>query len=358
MRPVDVCSTVLITTGNQALREPGQARWDEVEELMGIRLRPAGRQPSVVTMLDEQGERQSFQEWLEARASPQARLWFVPGPWEADPESFPRDLPAHIREAFEGGGGLGLLLFTDRFRSERFMPREVRPRFYDITGKQLYAFMRSRKRAAVWEELLTRELAPELEGRGLQAFMESRSPEEMDALISRFMPLSAEAEPVGEGSELEPEETVKWNQFFTPAPGAGSLSFEYLPVGEGDEVTVARDLNACRNGLTRSLKSVQDFAQQQELKYWSKHFRRCLLRLTLEPQPLEDILELLILNGLPVPALQLVNAAMAADVFGGMGSWNDLSFDGADAQSYRVLSDRLLGAMRAAYRAGINLSAS
>ena len=358
MRPVDVCTTILITTGNHSLREPPQTRWDEVEELMGISLRPTSRQPSRVTMLDEEGARLSFREWLDARASPQARLWFVPGPWELNTGGYSPDLPAHIREAFEAGGGLGLLLFTDLWRSERFMPREVRPPAYDITGTQLYAFMRGRKRAAAWEVALTRELEAELAGQSLPAFLESRSPEQMQAIIERFMPLSVEVEPVGEGTGLDAEETVKWNAFFTPSPSAQTLSFEYMPVGAEDEVTVARDLNGCRTALTRALKAVQDFAQQQELKYWSKYFRRCLLRLSLEPQPLDDLQEMLMVNGLSVPALQLVSAAMASDVFGGMGSWNDLSFEGPDAPSYRVLSDRLLGAMRAGYRAGINTSAT
>jgi hypothetical protein len=358
MRPVDVCTTILITTGNHALREPATTRWDDVEELMGISLRSTSRQPSRVTMLDEQGERRSFREWLEARASPQARLWFVPGPWEQRAAASSPELPAHIREAFAAGGGLGMLLYTDQWRTERFMPREVRPHLYDITGAQLYAFMRGRKRAAAWEVALARELEAELQGRGLQAFLESRGPDEMQELIARFMPLSAEVEPVDGGTAQDEEETVRWNRFFTPSPGSSSLSFEYLPVGTEDEATLARDLNGCRTALTRALKAVQDFAQQQELKYWSKHFRRCLLRLSLEPQPLDDLVELLMVNGLSVPALQLVNAAMASDVFGGMGSWNGLTFEGADAPSYQVLSDRLLGAMRAAYRAGINTSAT
>jgi hypothetical protein len=358
MRPVDVCTTILITTGNHSLREPATTRWDDVEELMGISLRPDSRQLSRVTMMGEQGERLTFQQWLSERASPQARLWFVPGPWEQNATSFPKELPAHIREGFDGGGGLGLLLFTDQWRSERYMPREVKPRPYDITGAQLYAFLRSRKQAAQWERVLRREWEAELEGQGLQAFLESRGPDELQELIARFMPLSAEVEPVGEGAAVDAEETVKWNQFFTLAPGAHSLSFEYEPIGVEDEVTVARDLNGCRTALTRALKAVQDFAQQQELKYWSKHFRRCLLRLSLEPQPLDDLLELLMVNGLSVPALQLVNAAMASNVFGGMGSWNGLTFEGADAPSYRVLSDRLLSAMRSAYRAGINTSAT
>jgi hypothetical protein len=358
MRPLDVCTTILVTTGNRALREPKQVHWEDIEDFMSIGLRAESRAYSRVAMLDEHGGRRSFQEWLSSRASPQARLWFVPGPWETDPAGASAELPAHIREAFEGGGGMGLLLFTDGRHSEQFMPREVRPRLYALTGRQLYEFYRSRKRADAWEEALKRELGPELQGRGVRAFLESRSLDDMQELIQRFMSLVVDVEPVGDGHEVDTDETVKWNTFFSPTPGSSSLSFEYLPVGAGEASSAEQDLSACRATLAGALEAVRAFADRQGLKYWSKHFRRCLLRLSLEPQPLEDLLELLLLNRLPVPAVQLVNAAMAADVFGGMGSWNDLGFDGPDAQEYQEVSNRLLLAMKAAFRAGINSSAT
>jgi hypothetical protein len=356
MRPVDVCTTILVTTGNRELRDPTRTRWNDVEELMGISLRPESTHPSRVTMVGEGGERLSFKQWLDSWDS-HARLWLVPGPWETE-QGDSEELPAHIREAFQGGGGLGLLLCTDGRRVEQFMPREVHPRLYDITGAQLYDFMRSRKRANAWEDALARELSVEPDGRVLRSHLESRTPDQMQEIISRFMPLSAEVEPVGEGTEHDAEETVKWNQFFAPSPGSSSLSFELLSVGPGNEATVARDVNASRVSLSRVLKAVMEFAQRQGLKYWSKHFRRCLQRLALEPQPLEDVVELLMTNALPMPAIQLVNAAMAADVFGGMGSWNDLTFEGSDAKTYQDLSNRLLQVMRDSFRTGINSSAT
>jgi hypothetical protein len=358
MRPLDICTTLLVTTGNRALREPTRVRWEDIEEFMSIALRPESRLYSRVTMLDEQGGRRSFQEWLTSRASRQARLWFAPGPWETDTAGASEGLPTHIREGFAGGGGMGLLLFTDGRRSERFMPREVQPRLYEITGRQLYEFYRGRKRADAWEEALKRELGPELQGRSVRAFLESRSLDDMQEILQRFMSLVVEVEPVGNGHEVDTDETVKWNTFVAAAPGSNSLSFEYLPVGSGDAAATEQGLSACRSSLASALEAVRAFAERQGLKYWSKHFRRCLLRLSLEPQPLEDLLELLLINGLPVPAVQLVNAAMAADVFGGMGSWNDLAFDGPDAKQYEHLSNQLLQAMKAAFRAGINSSAT
>lgn len=354
MRAMDLCTAVLVTTGNRALREPARVHWEDIEDFMSLGLRAQSREYSRVTMREETGGPKSFHEWLSSRASPRARLAFVPGPWETEPEGDAGELPAHIREAFAGGGGMGLLLFTDGQRAERFMPREVRPRLYELSGRQLVEFYRSRRRAEAWEEALKRELAPELEGRSVRAFLESRSLDDMQELIPRFMSLVVDVEPVGEGHEVDTDETVKWNTFFAPAPGSSSLSFEYLFVGAGEPAPTEPGVSTCRASLASALEAVQSFAGKQGLKSWSKHFRRCLLRLSLEPQPLEDLVELLLINGLPVPAVQLVNAALAADVFGGMGSWNDLAFDGPDALEYQQLSNRLLGAMKAAFRAGLN----
>jgi hypothetical protein len=44
---------------------------------------------------------------------------------------------------------------------------------------------------------------------------------------------------------------------------------------------------------------------------------------------------------MPLEAKQLLASAQAAWVFGGMGSWNDLGFDGSDQQEYTALSDEL-----------------
>ena len=43
----------------------------------------------------------------------------------------------------------------------------------------------------------------------------------------------------------------------------------------------------------------------------------------------------------PLPAAQLLGAAQSAWVFGGMGSWNDLGFEGEDQALYDRLSEEL-----------------
>jgi hypothetical protein len=358
MEPRDICAAILVSTGNRALREPSRVRWDGVEELMAISLRPSSTFDSRVTLLDTHGGRASFQEWLAARASPSARLWLVRPPPQPAPTPQADALPRPIREAL-APSGLGLLLFSDGGRTERLALLEDRPALYAITGPQLLAFIRGRQCAAELEIAFARLLGLPT-GAAFGAFLETRPQEEMDDLISRFMPLGADVELAAAedaGEPQDPEENGRWNAFFTPAPGSSSLSFELHPDGPGDASTAERDVSAARASLAAALEAVQDFAERQGLRHWSRHFRRCLLRLSLEPQPLDDVTELLLLNALPTPAVQLAACARAADVFGGMGTWNDLAFSGPEQDTYQALSERLFHAVRVALRASLNSSA-
>jgi hypothetical protein len=57
---------------------------------------------------------------------------------------------------------------------------------------------------------------------------------------------------------------------------------------------------------------------------------------------------------MPLEAKQLLASAQAAWVFGGMGSWNDLGFDGNDQQEYTALSDELFLLLNQAIGATVN----
>ncbi len=355
MQPTDICSAILVSTGNRALREPARVRWDGVEELMGVSLRAASRHDSRISIVDAHGGRASFQDWLSARASPADRLALVPRP----PHPSPSDadaLPAPVRAALDTSG-LHLVLLSDGRRSELLIPREVRPPLYAITGPQLLAFLRGRAHAEALEAALARELGLS-PGHALESFLATRTPEDMEDVIARFMPLGADVEYAAlQGAPPDTEEVTGWNAFFAPAPGSSSLSFEYLAAGPSLSPAAERDVPGARATLAAALESAQDFAQRQGLPSWRKHFRRCLLRLSLEPQPLDDVTELLQLNALPLPAVQLAACALAADVFGGMGTWNDLAFSGPEESEYRALSEHLFHAVHAALRASLNSSA-
>lgn len=355
MRPIDLCTAALVTTGNRALREPAKVRWEAVEELMGLSLRPKSTFDSRVTMVDAGGEHLSFEEWLENRPAPSARLWVSPFPEPGSSDPSLEALPSEVRDAIDSGG-LGFLLYSDGQRIERFVPREVEPRLYDISGPQLLAFIQGRTHATALTEALAREL--DLQVEDLEGYLGTCSPDEMQDIVQRFMSVGSEVEYSSTGEEGPDDDAVeRWNTFFTPAEMPSSSSFELLYAGPGSEDDLERELEACRSSLASALEAVQDFAQKQGLRTWARLFRRALLRLSLEPQPLEDLVELLQLNALPTPAIQLALCASAADVFGGMGSWNDMAFEGETGELYVSLSDRLLASSKTALRASLNRSA-
>ena len=62
-------------------------------------------------------------------------------------------------------------------------------------------------------------------------------------------------------------------------------------------------------------------------------------------------------SDLPLEARQLLGAAQLAWVFGGMGSWNDLGFEGPDQQDSNQLSDRLFALLNEAICCAVNSSA-
>jgi len=62
-------------------------------------------------------------------------------------------------------------------------------------------------------------------------------------------------------------------------------------------------------------------------------------------------------RALPLAATQILWAAQAAWVFGGMGSWNDLWFEGDDQSLYEQLSEDLYQLLNVAIVIAANTSA-
>jgi hypothetical protein len=59
--------------------------------------------------------------------------------------------------------------------------------------------------------------------------------------------------------------------------------------------------------------------------------------------------------GVPLPRVRLLARASAAPVFGGMGSWNDMTFaDDRSQRAYDEISRQLFAAVMAAFLAAVN----
>lgn len=110
-----------------------------------------------------------------------------------------------------------------------------------------------------------------------------------------------------------------------------------------------------RNGLYQVLNDIKIFAEDLQLSNWASIFDKALQVLEGNSSA-DDWLKGQISNeGYNAKELQLIYAAMSADVFGGMGSWNDLGFEKPeDNARYEELSFHLYDYMNRALIGGIN----
>lgn len=112
-----------------------------------------------------------------------------------------------------------------------------------------------------------------------------------------------------------------------------------------------------RGELKEGLMEITAFADQHQLDGFAKCFRAGLEALVSD-DPLAGVYhsDLAPRQAFPVWSEQLLATAQAAWVFGGMGSWNDLCFDGQDWKRYEKLSDRLFTLLNQAVVEGANAS--
>lgn len=118
------------------------------------------------------------------------------------------------------------------------------------------------------------------------------------------------------------------------------------------------DLTALRNELAAVLKDIREFASEQGLDGFAKCFERALEDLFSESDFNGFHKELANLELIPLGAIQLLSAAQSAWVFGGMGSWNDLGFEGEAQSRYERLSEALYSVINQAIVGATNSSAS
>jgi hypothetical protein len=108
--------------------------------------------------------------------------------------------------------------------------------------------------------------------------------------------------------------------------------------------------------LEQSLSTIADFAGAHQLSEWADVFKKAKAILN-STDPAGDYYhhDLLVEKHYPLIARQLLFAAGAAWVFGGMGSWNDLGFNTEeDNKKYDDVSAGLYAAINQSVLAAAN----
>jgi hypothetical protein len=115
------------------------------------------------------------------------------------------------------------------------------------------------------------------------------------------------------------------------------------------------DLGALTDRLRASLEAIRAFASGHDLEPFVSAFDKARAAL-MSNEPLVDVYhkDLLPPGASPLSAARLLAAAQHAWVFGGMGSWNDMGFEGDDQRVYDRVSEELFQLLNAVIVASAN----
>ena len=132
-----------------------------------------------------------------------------------------------------------------------------------------------------------------------------------------------------------------------------TVRFSQAPVAD---IPVRRpDLHETETALVAALREAQLFARGHEpLEDWARWFQKAIeLCSARDPQPPYHP-DMFPRTGFPPDARRLLAIATQSWVFGGMGSWNDVWFDGDDQGRYREVTSALYDSMLRGFEAAVN----
>ncbi len=117
------------------------------------------------------------------------------------------------------------------------------------------------------------------------------------------------------------------------------------------EIDLQDDVQREQTNLKDCLIQVMNFASVNDLSNWANVFKDNISLLSEEP-PENWYITLFKETNYSKPAMQLLTAAIESDVFGGMGTWNDVG--ASNMEEYHRVTENLFQAVHRAFRAAIN----
>jgi hypothetical protein len=146
-----------------------------------------------------------------------------------------------------------------------------------------------------------------------------------------------------------------WNQ---NAPECRIWRVEYGRVSEASPRPAGNaNLESARNCFRSALQEIHGFSEKHGCGGFTACFGRAMETLDSDGAKRHGYHEDLVVEGVaPSLAEALLDAAQSAWVFGGMGSWNDLGFEGADQAEYDRVSQQLFTVLNETIQVAANAS--
>jgi hypothetical protein len=199
------------------------------------------------------------------------------------------------------------------------------PRPSLVTAKDLFDFI---GKHAQRDGMRASLLAESHEGDDWEAFAASITDDRFDAVIRAWL------RALGKFSE---EVQAAWLKLEASKPNPRKTASFVYRTERSVPVPPKGDVAARRAALRAALEGARRVAETKLAVPWAQHFAGCLAMLDAKPNPAHPMTKLLSI--LAPEAISLLTTAMASDVFGGLGTWNDVPF--AKDEDYRAASDAL-----------------
>jgi hypothetical protein len=153
---------------------------------------------------------------------------------------------------------------------------------------------------------------------------------------------------------------ASWEVGNRKAPDKRIWRVRYGLVAEQAEFSMPkiRTVDAVCVQLQEALADIVAFADEHRIEGFGASFRKAIGCFSGDAPSAEVRHKDLVPDGLlDLPAQRILAACQAAWVFGGMGSWNDMGFDGAEQTRYENVSNRLFALLNEGICASANSSA-
>ncbi len=329
----EMLAAVLAAWATARLRRGAAVPWAEIERWIQADVTGTSALPAKVRFGDlDRPRAQTPVAWLEGLVAAGATRVALALPDPAAESARPREVggvpvDAHQLHAFVGTGGIVLAACVGpQLRSYRtrvwFPPRTT------LTAKDVLEFVENQESAEALREALLWQDQYNLhvtDGTDWARFVAALRPEHDEALI-RAMDMTAH------NSRFHQGEAEAWRHLARARANPGyAWQCDFLRIddddrdGDGDGAVTARTVADQAARLRAALVEIEAFARGIAEPGWADAFAQARAILDGDPGPdrIGALADLLRSAGMGPDALRLVGASLQADVFGGMGSWND-----------------------------------
>jgi hypothetical protein len=334
MQSTDLISLLVIALGNAQVSGTRSAEIAAVAELLNLDISCTNEKYAPVRFLTKEAQDgKTLGDWLLAQDGLK-QLRLIKGQLQSPP-GMPEGTTPAVLAGMQGASPMLLLaVFSDH--CDIFAPRMITPPQVDLKVDDLLdVVMNSAKASLIREQLAERHSnLPRTQNETAWQALLRHLPEQLpEPVVKSLSEVLANPE-VPEEERKSFEELLKSRSVVAPP------RFEFAVAGRADGVPPKIEVSEASKRLQEQLGKAASFAQAKKLDQWSTHFRACAQIVATGPQQADAMLGVFDECGWPKPAVNLLAGVVRSWVFGGKGSWNDVSLSGDE--EYNTISTALL----------------